>query len=94
MDGNLAMANQIVDMTEEQMKDVPDFLLSSPIRASWVDYNGKRKFAMMNVKESLKRNKLMIDICYCATAGLINFRVEKTVPYSKKRFVIFKEEKI
>lgn len=79
------------EIFDQALAIVPRFILESPISADWVDYNGKRKFAMLNVEESLKRNKLMIDLCYCATAGLINHRVEKTVPYSKKRFVILKD---
>ena len=91
MDGNLAMANHIVDATEQQMMDlsgVPDFIMECPVVSHWVDYNGKRKFAMLNYKASIEKGKAMIDLCYCATAGMINGRVEKTVPYSKKRFVI------
>jgi len=76
------------ELFDEVLKTVPEFVLKSPVSCNWVDYNGKRKFAMLNVSESIERGKLMIDLCYCATAGMINGRVEKTVPYSKKRFVI------
>lgn len=79
------------DIFDQALASVPKYILESPITADWVDYNGKRKFAMLNFEESIKREKLMIDLCYCATAGLINFRVEKTVPYSKKRFKIIPE---
>lgn len=73
---------------EELEKDIPQFILDCPISADWVDYRGKRKFAMLNFEESEKRGKAMIDLCYCATAGLINGRVEKTVPYVKANFVV------
>lgn len=73
---------------DKVLATIPKFIIDSPICYNWVDYNGKRKFAMLNFEESEKRGKLMIDLCYCATAGMINGRVEKTVPYSKKRFVI------
>jgi hypothetical protein len=76
------------ELFDEALKTVPEFIMNSPICANWVDYNGKRKFAMLNFEQSIEKGKLMIDLCYCATAGLINGRVEKTVPYSKKRFVI------
>jgi hypothetical protein len=66
--------------------DIPQFIIDCPISAHWVVYNGKTKFAMLNYEESIKRGKAMIDLCYCATAGLINNHVEKTVPYSKARF--------
>lgn len=65
---------------------IPTYIKDCPVFAHWVDYNGKRKFAMLNFEESIKRGKAMIDLGYCATALLINHRVEKTVPYSKKRF--------
>ena len=76
-------------MTEAQLiQDMPQYIVDCPVIAHWVDYNGKRKFAMLNFEESEKRGKAMIDLCYCATAGLINGRVERTVPYSKARFKI------
>ena len=70
------------------LENVPDFIMDCPIVAHWVVYNGKTKYAMLNYDESIKIGKAMIDLCYCATAGLINGRVEKTVPFSKKRFKI------
>jgi len=74
-------------MSENQLSvDIPDFILQCPISANWVDYRGKRKFAMLNYDESIKRGKPMVDLCYCATAGLINNRVEKTVPYLERNF--------
>jgi hypothetical protein len=73
---------------DKALATVPEFILNSPICCNWVDYNGKRKFAMLNFEQSIEKGKLMIDLCYCATAGMINHRVQKTVPYSKKRFVI------
>ncbi len=73
---------------DEALIKIPKFIMDCPICAHWVDYNGKRKFAMLNFDESEKIGKAMIDLCYCATAGLINGRVEKTVPYSKKRFKV------
>jgi hypothetical protein len=76
------------DIFDEALASVPKFIMNCPISYHWVDYNGKRKFAMLNFEESLNRGKAMIDLCYCATAGMINHRVEKTVPYSRKRFKI------
>lgn len=75
---------------DEALANIPKYIMDCPISAHWVDYNGKRKFAMLNFEESMKKGKAMIDLCYCATAGLINGRAEKTVPYSKARFEIFK----
>lgn len=49
-------------------------------------YKGKVYFAMLNFDESDKQGKAMIDLCYCATKGLINGIVEKTVPYIEKHF--------
>jgi hypothetical protein len=54
------------DLFDEALAKIPKFILDSPITADWVDYNGKRKFAMLNFEESEKRGKLMIDLCYCA----------------------------
>lgn len=71
---------------DKAVANIPKYIMDCPVFAHWVDYNGKRKFAMLNYEESIKRGKAMIDLCYCATAGLINNRVEKTVPYSKARF--------
>lgn len=73
---------------DEVFSDIPKFILDCPVYAHWVDYRGKTKFAMLNYDESIKRGKAMIDLCYCATAGLINNRVEKTVPYVKSNFEI------
>lgn len=70
---------------------LPNFILQSPITAEWVDYQGKRKFAMLNFDKSIEKGRLMIDLCYCATAGLINGRVERTVPYREKHFAIVKD---
>lgn len=72
------------DAFDEALARVPKYILDCPIMAHWVFYNGKTKFAMLNYEESINRGKAMIDLCYCATAGLINGRVEKTVPYSKR----------
>lgn len=72
---------------EELLKDVPDFIKDCPVVYHWVDYRGKRKFAMLNYEESLKYNKPMIDLCYCATLAM-NGVVEKTVPYRKENFVL------
>jgi hypothetical protein len=66
--------------------EIPQYIEDCPVFAHWVEYNGKTKFAILNYDESIKQGKAMIDLCYCATVGLINGRVEKTVPYSKKRF--------
>ena len=78
------------DAFDEALKLIPKFILDCPITADWVDYNGKRKFAMLNFEQSIERGKAMIDLCYCATAGLINGRVERTVTYQPKRFKIIK----
>lgn len=76
-------------MTIKELENkIPRFIIDCPIAAHWVDYRGKRKFAMLNYEESIKRGKAMIDLCYCATAGMINNRIEKTVPYIKGNFVI------
>lgn len=75
---------------EELLKDIPKFIANCPITMHWVKYNGQVKFAMLNFEESEKRGKAMIDLCYCATAGLINGRVERTVTYQAKRFQILK----
>lgn len=54
----------------------------------WVKYRGRVKFAMLNFEESEKQGKAMIDLCYCATKGMINGIVERTVPYIEKHFKI------
>lgn len=68
--------------------EIPKFILDCPIVADWVWYRGKVKFAMLNVDKSIEKGKAMIDLCYCATAGLINHRVEKTVQYSVHTFTL------
>lgn len=73
---------------EELEADLPDFINACPIAAHWVWYRGKVKFAMLNYEQSIEKGKAMIDLCYCATAGMINGRVEKTVPYSPKTFTL------
>lgn len=70
--------------TDEVLSKVPQYIWDCPIVAHWVTYNGQTKFAMLNYEESINKGKAMIDLCYCATAGLINGRVEKTVPYSNR----------
>jgi hypothetical protein len=72
----------------EQKSRIPQFIIDCPISAHWVKYRGQVKFAMLNYEESIAKGKAMIDLCYCATAGLINNRVEKTVPYLKRNFEI------
>ncbi len=70
------------------IKDIPDFIMECPVAAQWVRYRGKLKFAMLNYEASIERGHAMIDLCYCATAGLINNRVERTVMYTSRNFKI------
>lgn len=73
-----------MDEIQKALALEPKYIQECPVVAHWVLYNGKTKFAMLNYEESVNRGKAMIDLCYCATAGLINGRVEKTVPYSNR----------
>lgn len=63
--------------------DIPKFIWDCPIVTHWVTWRGETYFAMLNYDESITKGKAMIDLCYCATAGLINNRVLKTIPYNK-----------
>jgi len=72
--------------TEDLTKDIPQFILDCPVVMHWVRYRGKTKFAMLNFEQSILKGKPMIDLCYCATAGMVNNRVEKTVTYHKRLF--------
>lgn len=76
-------------MTEAQLSEgIPQWILDCPVSAHWVWYRGQMKFAMLNYEESIKKGRPMIDICYCATAGMINGRVERTVRYKECNFLI------
>lgn len=76
---------------EELIKDIPQFILDCPVVMHWVTYRGQIKFAMLNYEASIEKGIAMIDLCYCATVGMINNRVEKTVKYNPKHFKIHYE---
>jgi hypothetical protein len=65
---------------------VPKYLLKVPFCNDWVEYKGEVFFAMIDFEKSLKCHRPIIDLCYCATAGLINGRVLKTVNYQAEHF--------
>lgn len=66
---------------------IPTWLAQVPFTADWITYKGGTVyFAMLNFEKSLKAHRPIIDLCYCATAGLINGRVLKTVNYKKEHF--------
>jgi hypothetical protein len=73
-----------------QLEKIPDWIMACPISCNWVKYKGEIKFAMLNYERSIAANQPMIDLCYCATTGLINGRVEKTVRYDAKKFKMHK----
>lgn len=56
-----------------------------PIVFDWVEYKGETVFAGINFDATMKANKPMMDIFYCATAAL-NHTVLKTVQWDKKKF--------
>lgn len=68
---------------------IPVWLRQVPFVAEWVTYKGGVVyFAMVNFEKSFKAHRPIIDLCYCATAGLVNGRVLKTVNYRKEHFEI------
>jgi hypothetical protein len=71
---------------DESPNEFPEWYKNISVLPDWIDYKGETYFAMVNFEESEKVNIPMIDLCYCATAGLINNRVLKTVRYNKIKF--------
>jgi hypothetical protein len=70
---------------------VPVWLQKVPFTAEWVTYKGGVVyFAMLNFEKSMKAHRPIVDLCHCATAGLINGRVLKTVNYKEENFEIKK----
>jgi hypothetical protein len=55
-----------------------------PVVADWCNYKGETFFVMVNY-ERMKAGRPMMDLCYCATAGL-NGQVLKTVQFDNKKF--------
>lgn len=70
--------------------EIPQYIHDVPFFAEWVKYNGDVYFAMINIEKSYACRRAIIDLCYCATAGLINGRVLKTVNYNPSKFEIHK----
>ncbi len=56
-----------------------------PYIAGWCNFKGEAYFALLNYESSLKQNRVMLDLSYCATKALNNI-VLKTVPYSQANF--------
>lgn len=76
-------------MTEQQLteelNDVPKFILDCPVVFGWTQFKGEEYFGMINYERSIKANRPMIDLAYCATKGMAGC-VLKTVQYSTKHF--------
>ncbi len=68
------------------LPEVPEFIKEGYPVFEWVEYKGKSYFAAMNYEKSVLKNKLVLDLHYCATAALNNALIEKTVLYNKKHF--------
>lgn len=62
-----------------------EMLLKLPFAWDWVKYKGEDYFAGINYEATVKANKPMIDLYYCATRAL-NGLVIKTVQYDKSKF--------
>jgi hypothetical protein len=65
---------------------IPKWLERFPFVNDWVQYKGETFYGMVNLERSEKANRPIIDLCYCATSGLINNRVLKTVQFDKNKF--------
>lgn len=64
---------------------IPEWIWNCPIVFDWTEFKGETYFGMLNYERSVKARRPMIDLAYCATAGM-NGSVIKTVQYSKKNF--------
>lgn len=62
-----------------------DRILKLPVVWDWCEYKGEVVFAGINYEASVKSNRPMMDIFYCATDAL-NYRVIKTVRFDKNKF--------
>ncbi len=60
-------------------------LQACPFVWEWCKFKGETFFATLNYESSLKQNRVMLDLCYCATTALNNI-VLKTIPYSPGNF--------
>lgn len=66
--------------------DIPKSIKDVPFTFDWVEYKGEVFFAIINVQKSEACHRPIIDLCYCATKGLINNIVERTVNYKPEHF--------
>lgn len=69
----------------KELKDVPEFILNCPVSFDWLTYKGETFFGGLNYDRSIKANRPMIDLYYCATTAMCGC-VIKTVQYDKKHF--------
>lgn len=53
--------------TKEEDFELPKWMPKNAIVFDWVKYNGEIYFASMNWAESERRQKLILDLAYCAT---------------------------
>jgi hypothetical protein len=77
-------------LSEKAILIIPKWFQKMPFVNDWVEYKGEVFFAMINFERTKLSKKPMIDLCYCATTGLINNRVLKTVQYDKSKFKLHK----
>lgn len=66
-------------------KTIPKFLEGLPFYFDWVEYKGETVFGSINFEKSKKCNRVIVDICYCATQAM-NGIVEKSVNYKAEEF--------
>lgn len=74
-----------VRLFDQVLATIPQFILDCPIVYHWVEFKGETYFGVLDYERSIKANRPMIALSYCATRAM-NGCVIKTVQYRKKHF--------
>lgn len=72
------------------IKNIDNVLNRLPVVFDWCKYKGEIYFVSVNLEETIKAGKPMMDLHYCATKAL-NQIVLKTVQFDKNKFSLTDE---
>lgn len=70
---------------------VPDWLKNCPIVFDWITYNGETYFASLNWEASVRKNKPVFDLAYCATKALNNIFLKQRIFNKKMKLKVWTE---
>lgn len=63
-----------------------DRMYKCPFIFEWCEYKGETYFAALDYEKSIKSNRVVLNLHYCATAALNNSILIKTVTYIPSKF--------